>query len=472
MFRSIHCVVNSARNGSRHYTGSGSLEIKYQRVADYYAGKSVFVTGATGFVGKVFIERLLSNCKDIENVFVLIRPKHGADTGKRLQKIFDVPLFDKLKQTRPGDLKKVIPIEGDITTSQLGLTPDDKETLADKVSVVFHSAATVRFIDKFQDMMNINVEGTQRVIDLSKEIRNLEKFVYISTAFSNSHIQVVEEKLYTPKKELSAVRQMIRDHGTDDTKVNEYVADVPNTYTLSKGLCEELVRQNKEYLPTIIVRPSIVTPMYHEPLPGWVDSWVAATAVFSNLSKGLNPYIYSTEDVVCDLIPVDYVANLIIIAGAKGAITDDISVYNICSSSENPITWKGGSDLYLEQSKRLGYSNKNMREMKVSKSTFVVNTMTFILQTVPCFFADVRLVLRGKKPRHLKEGSRSSVLRDILRPFTTTSWLMKSKNTQALISTLDDHDKKLFPCDVNNIDWKEYSAIFCRGVREFLLKGK
>ncbi|XP_045485742.1 putative fatty acyl-CoA reductase CG5065 [Pieris rapae] len=470
MFRSIRSVVNSARHGSRQYMGSGLLDTKYQRVSDYYAGKSVFVTGATGFVGKVFIERLLSNCKDIENVFVLIRPKRGADTGKRLQKIFDVPLFDKLKQTRPGDLKKVIPIEGDITTSQLGLKPDDKETLADKVSVVFHSAATVRFIDKFQDMMNINVEGTQRVIDLSRSIKHLEKFVYISTAYSNSHMKLIDEKLYTPTKELSAVRQMIRDHGTDDKKVNEYVADVANTYTLSKGLCEELVRQNKEYLPTIVVRPSIVTPMYREPLPGWVDSWVAATAVFSNVSRGLNPYIYSSEDVVCDLIPVDYVANLIIIAGAKGEISDDVSVYNINSSSENPITWKSSSNSYLEQSKRLGYCKKNMREMKVSKSKFVVNTMTFILQTVPCFFADVGLILRGKKPRHLKESSRSSVLRDIIKPFTSTSWLIKSKKTQALISSLDDHDKKLFPCDVNNIDWKEYSAIFCRGVQEFLLK--
>lgn len=42
-------------------------------------------------------------------------------------------LFDKLKQTRPGDLNKVIPIEGDIATSKLGIRPDDEQTLSDKV---------------------------------------------------------------------------------------------------------------------------------------------------------------------------------------------------------------------------------------------------------------------------------------------------------------------------------------------------
>ncbi|CAK1540753.1 unnamed protein product [Leptosia nina] len=472
--RGVVVAIGNTNRGCNYSTGNTVSSLKpYERVADYYAGKSVFVTGATGFVGKVLIERLLFNCTDIETIYVLIRPKDGADTQKRLQTIFNVPLFSKLKQVKPDALKKVIPIEGDITLTQLGIRASDRQKLKEKVSVVFHSAATVRFVDPFQAMMNINLEGTRRMMDLSREMKDLERFVYISTAFSNAHRKIIDETIYPPPKKLEDVCQMVKDYGHDDKKVNKYVSDVVNTYTFSKGLCEELIRQHRNDLPSVIVRPSIVCPMHHEPLPGWVDSWVAATATFSNVARGLTPYAYGTDDVVCDLIPVDYVANLTILVGAKGDVGgEDIAVYNICSGSENPITWKEGSDLFLEKSKEDGFSKKNARQLEFSKSTFVVKFGSFLRQTVPCFFADIGLVLTGKTPRHLVDDTRASLLREILKPFTSTSWFMKSRNTQTLISTLDDHDKHQFPCDVNKINWNSYFTIFFNGVKEYLLRIK
>ena len=49
-----------------------------------------------------------------------------------------------------------------------------------------------------------------------------------------------------------------------------------------------------------------------------MDSWVAATAVFSDISRGLTKVMYSDKNVICDMIPVDYVINLAIVAGARG----------------------------------------------------------------------------------------------------------------------------------------------------------
>ena len=45
--------------------------------------------------------------------------------------------------------------------------------------------------------IGINVFGGMRVFDLAKKVKNLENFLHISTAYSNSNIKgEIEEKVY------------------------------------------------------------------------------------------------------------------------------------------------------------------------------------------------------------------------------------------------------------------------------------
>lgn len=46
----------------------------------------------------------------------------------------------------------------------------------------------------------------------------------------------------------------------------------PNTYTLTKGLAEQIILEKGQSLPIAIVRPSIICAAYREPLPGWIDN--------------------------------------------------------------------------------------------------------------------------------------------------------------------------------------------------------
>lgn len=54
-----------------------------------------------------------------------------------------------------------------------------------------------------------------------------------------------------------------------------------------------------------------------EPIVGWIDNWFGASALITTIAKGLNRVLLTRPGNSLDLIPVDYVSNLIIVAAAK-----------------------------------------------------------------------------------------------------------------------------------------------------------
>jgi thioester reductase-like protein len=56
-------------------------------IINYYKDKSIFITGATGFLGKVLIEKLLRTCYDLKKIYILIRHKKGKTPQQRLNEL-------------------------------------------------------------------------------------------------------------------------------------------------------------------------------------------------------------------------------------------------------------------------------------------------------------------------------------------------------------------------------------------------
>lgn len=52
-----------------------SLDQGLLNVREFYKGKTILLTGSTGFVGKVILEKLLYSCPDIRRIYLLIRAK-------------------------------------------------------------------------------------------------------------------------------------------------------------------------------------------------------------------------------------------------------------------------------------------------------------------------------------------------------------------------------------------------------------
>ena len=69
--------------------------------------------------------------------------------------------------------------------------------LIENVNIVFHIAATVKFNEALNVAVNINTKGTARIIQLCKELKNVISVVHVSTAYSNSYLSEIEEKVYT-----------------------------------------------------------------------------------------------------------------------------------------------------------------------------------------------------------------------------------------------------------------------------------
>jgi fatty acyl-CoA reductase len=83
-----------------------------------------------------------------------------------------------LRKDRPEALNKVVPVFGDITLPEMGMSQADQKILTDSVSVVFHSAATVRFDETLKMAVDMNILGTKRVVQLCHKMLKLEVRFY------------------------------------------------------------------------------------------------------------------------------------------------------------------------------------------------------------------------------------------------------------------------------------------------------
>lgn len=190
---------------------------------------------------------------------MLLRYKKGSSVENRLKKFKEGPVFSRLKLEKPDALDKLVAIPGDISFPLLGISTKSFVAL-ENVSLIIHSAATVRFDEPIRVAINLNVAATHEAIKVAKKLKKLELFVHISTYYSNPSLKFIENKMYPPPLDWKEAVKL-SESSIPDESLNiisrKYIEGFPNTYTFTKNLSENVVNEHSHLFPVLIVRPSI-----------------------------------------------------------------------------------------------------------------------------------------------------------------------------------------------------------------------
>ncbi|XP_021182232.3 putative fatty acyl-CoA reductase CG5065 [Helicoverpa armigera] len=440
------------------------------RVEAFYTGRSVLVTGGTGFVGKTLIEKLLFSCSAIDKIYVLVRDKYGKKASERLARITSTPAFDRLKARRNEDLKKITVITGDITRVNLGLSDNVLNILEDEVSVVFHLAATVAFKLPLKDAIRINVNGTENVIELCRRLKKLQAFVHVSTAFTNSDRKEIDEVVYPMPIKLEDARKVAESFSHKERIIDVFLGKKPNTYTFSKAFAEEQVMKQSEELPVAIVRPSIVMSALKEPCPGWIDTWNGSTGLFVGMPAGVLKVVKGRGTNITDLIPVDIVSNLIIVAATECKKSKHIKVYNCCSGPSNPITCDGASAICRRIALKHSLNSLPCPFLIFTPNVILYKILTFVLQIIPAYIIDFWCMLMRKKATQMKLQGRLKKIIDAVKFFLLNEWKFSDRNVRNLLESMSAVDREAFNFDVKTINWVSCLEDYVLGARKYLLK--
>ena len=239
--------------------------------------EALLLTGGTGFLGMELIARALE-ADEGPDIFLAVRARDEAQAKERLSEIL-ASLYEHV----PPAAARLHPVAADLTSPELGIRARDRATLAANVERVVHCAASISFTLPLAEAREVNVTGTRRVLELAHELPHLRRMVHVSTAYVAGR--------------------------TPELFSEQHVggSDFRNTYEQTKLEAEVAVTMAAD-LPAVIVRPSIVVG---EADSGWTSAFNVLYWPLQAFARGLLETVPADPEGVVDMVPVDYVAEVI-----------------------------------------------------------------------------------------------------------------------------------------------------------------
>lgn len=273
----------------------------------------IFLTGTTGFLGKVVLEELVRRSNEyggLGRVVVFLRPSAHLDAKERfLKQVAASPCLGALPS---GWTQHIQVVQGDLTQGHCGIDPEIWQEICPEITHVINCAASVAFDLPIQQAAKANISSIFNLLHLARSCPKLHRMVHTSTSYVAPHSKLCIAPALAPLP--YPAKQIYKDMiaGRANEKLLLEQTGYPNTYTLTKCVAEHILMAQKDMLSLVIVRPSIISCAWRYPMPGWVDSKAAVAGYVALLGAGYLRVIVANMETTLDVVPVDVVANDII----------------------------------------------------------------------------------------------------------------------------------------------------------------
>ena len=369
-------------------------------IAEALKGKTILVTGSTGFLGKSIVEKCLRSIPDVGRLNLAIRSSARRPAAERLEReVLSSPAFKRLKEELGEEAfaklvkEKIAVVAIDLGRDGLGLSDSGREQLRE-CDIVIHSAAAVEFDNPADLSAQTNLLGAARMVEALKASGARPHLVHISTAYVGGMLRglvreeapldpglnwrheaevltnlrgPVEEESRSPEilnrlsrearsrmgpagtPAVARATERLRDRWVKDRlvergRIQARAMGFSDIYSFTKAMAEHAVVELHGDIPLSIVRPTIIESALDEPFPGWLEGFRMAEPLILAFGRGILRDFSGLPDSVLDIIPADYVVNTVLAVAANPPPDTKPRVYHAASGSRNPLRFRGMFD--------------------------------------------------------------------------------------------------------------------------------
>lgn len=464
----------------------------------HLAGKKLLITGTTGFLGKVVLEKLIRDVPAIGGIYLLIRGNSTYPTARErfLGEVASSSIFGPLRERCRASFERFCSerihcITGEVTEPQFGLSSEKFGELADNIDLIIHSAASVNFRERLDRALAINTLCLHNIVALS-ELGGSIGVLQVSTCYVNGFNRGdITESFYPPAR-ADIARDTDGYYDIDAVvtelqgKIDELATQYKNralgeqlvllgehesrargwndTYTFTKWLGEQYLRKALRGKTLTILRPAIIESTLQEPTPGWIEGVKVADAVLLAYARQKVVFFPGKRSGVIDVIPADLVANAVILAAAEQlSAPREQRIYQCCSGSRNPLTLGSFIDYLMAEAKENHLTYENLFEIEPRKPFVIINKQLFnislflLYRTLSTTEHTLRLIGRNHPMRLLRNLNVMNKLAEIFAFYAAPNYVFHNEQLLALAQRMGETGTDaMFPVDAALIDWEHY----------------
>ncbi|KAH8703057.1 hybrid NRPS/PKS enzyme [Talaromyces proteolyticus] len=285
---------------------------------------TVLLTGVTGYLGAFLLSDLLENTS--ANIICLVRFSDPEDDDRaggvaRIRRnLLDMGLW------RDSVMERVEVLPGNLSRDRFGLSPESFDSLAARVQVIVHAAASVNLVYPYAALRDANIGGTREILRLA--CKNGATVQYVST-----------NGVLPPSGQTGWPETTI-------LPVEEVPEKLLDGYGQTKWVAEQLVLEaGRRGLPVKIHRAGTISG---HSVTGATNAWDLLSAlIVESIKLGFAPDVDGWR---AEMTPVDFVSRSIVHLSSQ--TETDQSIFHL--GDPNPVSTRS----VFQNLNELGYTTQ------------------------------------------------------------------------------------------------------------------